>query len=102
MGITMRQGEAGFTLIEVLVAFAIVALVLAGIYQALAGAFRGGNRAQEQERVPALARAHPESVRPRQPLAPGAEAGPHARRAHDDPPRAPGAPKPGHGAAAST
>ena len=75
MGITMRQGEAGFTLIEVLVAFAIVALVLAGIYQALAGAFRGENRAQVQERVLALARAHLETIGLEQPLEPGETAG---------------------------
>ena len=75
MGVTMRQGEAGFTLIEVLVAFAIVALVLAGIYQALAGAFRGENRAQVQERVLALARAHLETIGLEQPLEPGETAG---------------------------
>jgi prepilin-type N-terminal cleavage/methylation domain-containing protein len=71
----MRQGEAGFTLIEVLVAFAIVALVLAGIYQALAGAYRGETRAQVQERVLALARAHLEAIGIEQPLEPGETTG---------------------------
>lgn len=58
LGGAVRRGEAGFTLVEVLIAFAIVALVLASIYHAIAEAYRGEARAQAREQALAQARAH--------------------------------------------
>ena len=74
----MRQREAGFTLVEVLVAFAIVAMVLAGLYQLIAGAFRGEARAKVHEQALALARAHLAAIGIEQPLAPGETTGVYA------------------------
>jgi prepilin-type N-terminal cleavage/methylation domain-containing protein len=58
----MRRSEAGFTLIEVVVAFAIVTIVLAALYQAIAGAWRGFARTQVREETLVLARAQLEAI----------------------------------------
>ena len=71
----MRRDEAGFTLIEVLVAFAIVALVLASVYHAITEAYRGEARAQVREQALAQARAHLETIGVEQQLAPGETTG---------------------------
>ena len=64
---TIRD-EAGFTLVEVVVAFAVVVLVLASIYHAVAGAYRGEARAQVRDQALAQARAHLEVIGIEQPL----------------------------------
>jgi general secretion pathway protein I len=74
----MRRRDAGFTLVEVLVAFAIVTIVLAALYQAIAGAYRGYARAQVREQTLALARAHLEAVGIEGPLQPGESTGTYA------------------------
>jgi general secretion pathway protein I len=74
----VRRDEAGFTLIEVLVAFAIVALVLASVYHAIAEAYRGEARAQVREQALAQARAHLETIGVEQQLAPGETTGSYA------------------------
>lgn len=74
----MRRSEAGFMLIEALVAFAIVALVLASIYHAIAEAYRGEARAQVREQALAQARAHLETIGVEQQLAPGETSGTYA------------------------
>jgi len=74
----MRHGEAGFTLVEVVVAFAIVSLVLGGLYQAMAGAWHGVARTQVREQALALARAHLEAIGVEQPATPGMTAGTYA------------------------
>ena len=71
----MKRGEAGFTLVEVLVAFVIVALVLASTYHAIAEAYRGQARAQVREQALAQARAHLEAIGVEQRLAPGETTG---------------------------
>lgn len=71
----MRRSEAGFMLIEALVAFAIVALVLASIYHAIAEAYRGEARAQVREQALAQAR---ETIGVEQQLAPGETSGTYA------------------------
>src|SRR5713101_3598620 len=74
----MRRRDAGFTLVEVIVAFAIVTIVLAALYQAIAGAYRGYARAQVREQTLALARAHLEAVGIEGPLQPGETTGRYA------------------------
>jgi prepilin-type N-terminal cleavage/methylation domain-containing protein len=64
----MLRDEAGFTLVEVIVAFAVVVLVLASIYQAVAGAYRGEARAQVRDRALAQARTHLEVIGIEQPF----------------------------------
>jgi type II secretion system protein I len=71
----VRRREAGFTLVEVLVAFAIVTLVLAALYQAIAGAYRGYARVQVREQTLTLARAQLEAVGIEGPLKPGETTG---------------------------
>jgi type II secretion system protein I len=74
----MRRSEAGFTLIEVVVAFAIVAIILAALYQAIAGAWRGFARTQVREETLALARAQLEAIGVEEPLQPGERSGTYA------------------------
>jgi prepilin-type N-terminal cleavage/methylation domain-containing protein len=74
----MRRSEAGFTLIEVVVAFVIVTIILAALYQAIAGAYRGYARTQMQEQTLALARAQLEAVGTVEPLRPGESTGTYA------------------------
>ena len=64
----MLRDEAGFTLVEVVVAFAVVVLVLASIYHAVAGAYRGEARAQVRDQTLAQARAHLEAIGIEQPF----------------------------------
>jgi general secretion pathway protein I len=64
----MSRGETGFTLVEVVVAFVIVTLTLAGIYHAIAGAYRGEARALVRDQALAHARAHLETIGVSQPL----------------------------------
>jgi general secretion pathway protein I len=71
----MRGRNAGFALVEVLVAFAIVTIVLAALYQAVAGAYRGYARVQVREQTLALARAHLEAIGIDAPLQPGESTG---------------------------
>jgi general secretion pathway protein I len=70
-----RRSEAGFTLVEVVVAFAIVTIMLAALYQAIAGAYRGYARTQIREQALALARAHLEAIGVEEPLLPGERTG---------------------------
>ena len=51
----MKRGEAGFTIMEALVAFAILSLMLVAIYAASGTALRGVGRAQGVERAVLLA-----------------------------------------------
>ena len=74
----MRRRDAGFTLVEVLVAFTIVTIVLAALYQAIAGAYRGYARAQVREQTLALARAQLEAVGIEAPLQSGVSTGAYA------------------------
>jgi general secretion pathway protein I len=74
----MRHREAGFTLIEVVVAFAIVTVILAALYQAIAGAYRGYARTQLREQTLALLRAQVEAVGSEKPLQPGERTGTYA------------------------
>ena len=64
----MIRDEAGFTLVEVVVAFAVVVLVLASIYHAVAGAYRGEARAQVRYQALAQTRAHLEAIGIEQPF----------------------------------
>src|SRR5258708_16682561 len=74
----MRRRDAGFTVVEVIVAFAIVIVILAALYQAIAGAYRGYARAQVREQTLALARAQLEAVGIEGPLQPGESTGKYA------------------------
>jgi general secretion pathway protein I len=71
----MRRQDAGFTLVEVVVAFAIVTIILAALYQAIAGAYRGYARVQVREQTLALARAQLEAVGFEGPLQPSQSTG---------------------------
>jgi general secretion pathway protein I len=74
----MRRNEAGFTLIEVVVAFAIVTIILAALYQAIAGAWRGFARTQVREETLVLARAQLEAIGVEEPLQAGERSGTYA------------------------
>jgi len=74
----MRRRDAGFALVEVLVAFAIVTIVLAALYQSVAGTYRGYARVQVREQTLALARAQLEAVGTDAPLQPGESSGTYA------------------------
>jgi len=71
----MRRHDAGFTVVEVVVAFAIVTIVVAALYPAIAGAYRGYARAQVREQTMALARAQLETVGVDGPLQSGESTG---------------------------
>lgn len=70
-----RRGEAGFTLIEVVVAFAVVTLILGAVYEVIAGAWRSFARAQVREQTLTLARAQFEALGVSEPLQPGESTG---------------------------
>src|SRR5262249_29749291 len=74
----MRRHNAGFTVVEVLVAFAIVTIVLAALYQTVAGAYRGYGGGQVGEQTLVLARAQLEAVGIEPPLQPGESTGTYA------------------------
>ena len=74
----MRRHEAGFALVEVMVAFAIVTIILAALYPSIAGAYRGYARVQVRERILALARAQLEATGIDEPLQPGESTGTYA------------------------
>jgi prepilin-type N-terminal cleavage/methylation domain-containing protein len=76
-GIVNRR-EAGFTLVEVVVAFAIAAMVLGGLYALMAGALRGEAGAVARDQAVAAARAHLEAIGIEQPLAAGETTGVYA------------------------
>lgn len=69
-----HDSEAGFTLIEALVAFAIFVVAMASLYEAASVAFRLESRAQRQAEALAYARAELESLS-RQPLGAGRQTG---------------------------
>ena len=73
-----RRREAGFTLVEAVVAFAIVTIILAALYEAIAGAWRGYARTQIREQALALARAHLEVIGIEELLQPGERTGTYA------------------------
>jgi general secretion pathway protein I len=74
----MRRRDAGFTLVEVVVAFAIVTIILTALYQTVAGAYRGYARVHLREQTLALARAHLDAVGIETPLQPGESTGTYA------------------------
>jgi general secretion pathway protein I len=74
----MRRYDAGFTVVEVIVAFAIVTMVLAALYYSIAGAYRGYAQAQVREQTLALARAHLDLIGLDEPLQPGENTGTYA------------------------
>jgi len=71
----MKRRDAGFTLVEVIVAFTIVTMVLAALYYSIAGAYRGYAQAQVREQTLALARAHLEVIGLEEPLQAGESTG---------------------------
>src|SRR5262245_31952831 len=74
----MRRHDAGLTLVEVLVALAILTMVLAAHYASIAGAYRGYAQTQLREQALALARAHLDVIGIEEPLQPGDSAGTYA------------------------
>jgi general secretion pathway protein I len=71
----VTRREAGFTLVEVVVAFAIAAVVLGALYTLMAGALRGEGGAAARDQALAVARAHLEAIGIEQPLAAGETTG---------------------------
>src|SRR6185295_16840820 len=67
-----------FTLVEVVVAFAVVVLVLGSVYHAVAEAYRGEARAQVRDRALAQARAHLEVIGVEHPFELGESTGTYA------------------------
>src|SRR5262245_41690513 len=78
MGRAMKRHDAGFTLVEVIVAFTIVTMVLAALYYSIAGAYRGYAQTQLREQTLALARAHLDVIGIEEPLQPGDSTGTYA------------------------
>jgi len=74
----MRRQDAGFTLVEVVVALAIVTMVLAALYYSIAGAYRGYAQTQLREQTLALARAQLDVIGIEEPLQPGDSTGTYA------------------------
>jgi len=74
----MRRNDAGFTVVEVIVAFTIVTIVLAALYHSIGGAYRGYARTQMQEQTLALVRAHLEVIGVEETLQPGESTGTYA------------------------
>ena len=57
-----RQTDAGFGLLEAIVALAIASLALTALYRSLGGAIRAAGRVQEHEAALVLARSHFDSL----------------------------------------
>jgi general secretion pathway protein I len=74
----MRRSEDGFALIEVVVAFTIVTIILAALYQAIAGAWRGYARTDRGEQTLAHASAQLEAIGVGEPMQPGESSGSYA------------------------
>ena len=66
-----RRNEAGFTVIEALVAFAILSLALVGLYDALAVAYHSANASRMQEEALAVGRSQLERIGSDIPAKPG-------------------------------
>jgi general secretion pathway protein I len=69
------QDEAGFTLLEVLVAFAILAVAMAAVLQAFGGGLDGARRSEELSQSLAVARSTLDRVGTELPIAPGLRSG---------------------------
>jgi prepilin-type N-terminal cleavage/methylation domain-containing protein len=69
------EREAGFTLVEVLVAFAVLSIVLLTLFSGLSTALRGDRRAEFTRSALRLARAELETAGVGSPLAPGVTIG---------------------------
>jgi general secretion pathway protein I len=68
-GKAIRTREAGFTLVEALVAFAVFTLVISALYQGLSGGWRGLRRADASVLALAVAKARLASAGVETPLA---------------------------------
>jgi len=69
--VPMRIASAGFTLLEVLVAFAIAALALAAVYDGAIAGLRSTHLASRQAGALAIARSHLAALDPQGTVAPG-------------------------------
>lgn len=67
----MTARDEGFTVIEVLVAFAILSLALVGLYDALAATYRGASATRLEEEALAVGRSQIERLGYDMPLASG-------------------------------
>ena len=72
---TGRKAEAGFSLVEVIVALAIVALGLAAFSRAISGSYRAAQRTKLQEIAISHAQSHLDLLGVDEPLAGGQTAG---------------------------
>jgi general secretion pathway protein I len=75
-----RADQAGFTLVEVLVAFAIAAMFLAVTFDLLSGSLAGIGRAEAHDRALAIAESRLEAAGLAEPLVPGATSGRYDER----------------------
>lgn len=71
----MRQTEAGFTLIETLVAFAVLALAMIALFRAVTGGLESVRRAEQQALAVELAQSLLDGAGRERPLAPGTSSG---------------------------
>ena len=71
----MRRREAGFTLVEALVAMAVFTLVISALYQGLSGGWRGLRRAEGSELALKVAEAQLASAGIETPLVPSTQSG---------------------------
>src|SRR5262245_50693391 len=78
VGGTVNRREAGFTVVEVVVAFAIAAIVLGGLYSLMTGALRGEATTVVREHALVAARGHLESIGIEELLAAGETMGVYA------------------------
>ena len=70
-----RVEEAGFTLLEVLVAFVVAAMFLAVTFELLSGSLVGIGRAEVHDRALAIAQSRLEAAGVAEPLVPGITSG---------------------------
>lgn len=75
VGTSRDPGEAGFTLVEVLVAFAILSIVLLALFSGLSTALFGDRRAEFTRSALRLAKAELETAGVDKPLTPGVTTG---------------------------